>query len=214
MADLAISPTSPKHLYIVAGYPASGKSYCLRTSSREKLPLFGPGSASVLPDLDAIPNVHELSDTATKVNAGFWCTLRDLPHLNKEPRYPNQLILHLDLILAFLVHRRSNRVVPDTVEIEAAFDRLFARPALQSYDRQMVTTLRSPLEEIQHRWRQRYPSGIPANSSARLVEKDKLIMSCDMAAPVFAATHEAWERCLESLSRKGTLTGVLEAELY
>jgi hypothetical protein len=100
------SPASlpSRHLYIVAGYPASGKTSALWKAARDRQPLFGPDHLAVIPERRAIQFVSETSDTNAKLRAGFWCALRDLPQMNREARLPDRLILHLDLVQAVVIH--------------------------------------------------------------------------------------------------------------
>lgn len=201
------------HLYIVAGYPTSGKSSSLWKSALERLPIFGTDNISVVPEFEAVRDIREDFSTKAKLKAGFWCTLRDIPHLNEELCPPKRLILHLDLLLVYLVFCTRHKLVPEMSEIEAAFARLFAQPALRCYEQYTVTTLFVPLEEIQRRWRYRYRTGIRPNCSVIVAEKNRLITDGDVAASVFAAIHGTWERCLASLSHSGILAEHFQARV-
>lgn len=201
------------HLYLVAGYPTSGKSSSLWKSAQERYPLFGADNISVVPEYRAIRDIRENMGTKAKLKAGFWCTLADIPHLNEELRLPKRLILHLDLLLVYLLFRAPNKSIPEMTEIEAAFVRLFAQPALRRYEQYTVTTLCVPLEEIQRRWRYRYHAGVRPNHGRIIAEKDRLITDGDVAASVFAAIHGTWGRCLASLSRSGKLAEHFQARV-
>jgi hypothetical protein len=197
--------TQISHLFIVAGYPTLGKSSSLWQSAQTGFALFGEDNGAVVPRLEVLGDVGEDSDTKAKLKAGFWLTLGDLPHLNNEPRLPKLLILHLDLLLVYLLLRDRGDAVSGTGEFAAAFARLLAQPALRSYEKYTVTTLYSPIEEVQRRWRHRYPDGVPSNCGKILMAKDKLINDKLVAAPLFAGIHRAWADCLASLSRSGVL---------
>jgi hypothetical protein len=195
-----------RHLYIVAGYPTSGKSSSLWQCARFGRPLFGEAGGSVIPPFENLQGIREDFDTAAKLKAGFWITLADLPKLSRQHTLPPQLILHLDLLVAYLRYRAG-----PAAGFDAAFARLFAEPALQGYGRYSVTTLHTPLEEIQRRWRYRYRNGIPSDCGKLFAEKDKLIMDERVAAGVFTGIYEAWDRCLASLARNGLLAAHAQA---
>jgi len=198
------------HLFVVAGYPTLGKSSSLWQAAQTGLPLFGKENGSVVPSMQALAGVGENSDTATKLQAGFWLTLADIPNLNNEPRLPKLLILHLDLLLAFLLlrDRQDPRVGPNAVA--AAFARLFEQPALRHYQKCTVTTLFSRLDEVQRRWRHRYPGGIPFDSGKILRTKDQMINDPNVAAPLFVSIHRAWASCLKSLADRDMLAGHIQ----
>ena len=200
-----------RHLFIVAGYPASGKSSSLWKASQTGFPLFGAEHGPVVPGSEALQGVRENSGTAAKLQAGFWVTLTDVRHLNAAALLPRRLVLHLDLLLAYVLHRASGRRISDAIDLDQVFASLFVQTALRDYRQCTVTTLYAPLEEIQRRWRYRYPGGAAANCSKVLAAKDRLIMEGDVAAPLFGAIHAAWGRCLASLSRAGVLAGHLQA---
>ena len=203
--------TQISHLFIVAGYPTLGKSSSLWRAAHTGFPLFGEGNGAVVPRADALGDIGEHSSTDEKLKAGFWLTQSDLPNLAKQPQLPKLLILHLDLLLAYLLHRDRMPPAIGSNELGGMFDRLFQHPALRHYEKCTVTTLYSPIDEVQRRWRHRYPTGIPPNSSRIVKAKDKLITDELVAAPLYSALHVAWERCLTSLSRNGKLAGHLKA---
>lgn len=205
MSDGSSLQEASSHLYIVAGYPASGKSSSLWDSARGRVSLFGNDNHSVIPAIEELRDVRENFGTKDKLKSGLWCTLSDVPQLNVEFGLPTRLVLHLDLLLAYLLHRAPGNSIPEPTEMDAAFGRLLAQPALKRYARITITTLYVPLVEIQRRWRHRYPDGVPAKSSMTLIEKHRLITDGGVAAPLFSAIHDGWERCLASLSGSGAL---------
>ncbi|MCL6741530.1 hypothetical protein LZ518_10335 [Sphingomonas sp. RB56-2] len=203
--------TQISHLFIVAGYPTLGKSSSLWRAAQTGFPLFGEENGPVVPKADDLGDIGEHSSTDEKLKAGFWLTQSDLPSLAKQSQLPKLLILHLDLLLAYLLHRER---VPPAIgpgEFATVFDRLFTHPALRRYEKCTVTTLYSPIDEVQRRWRHRYPTGIPPNSGRIVKAKDRLITDELVAGPLYAALHVAWERCLASLMRNGKLAGHLKA---
>ena len=206
MANRSSTLAENRHLYIVAGYPAAGKSSALWKSAHTGFPLFGNENGSVVPAADTLNGVNEASDAASKIKARFWFTLADLPYLNNRPVPPDQLIFHLDLLLAVIRYRTYGGAVTVT-EMEALFARLFAEPALRAFRQCTVTTLHVSIEEVQKRWRHRFPGGITSKQSRTLASKDRLIMDERVAAPLFATIHLGWEKHLAALQRNGLLVG-------
>jgi len=208
------SPLSgePSHLYIVAGYPTSGKSTCLAQAVRERFPIFGRDSLSVIPDQEAIRGFHDRLSTAAKLKAGYWVTLVDLENLNQERRLPKRLILHLDLLLAYLSFRPAGDPDPRMDDALAAFARLFAQPALRYYERFTVTTINVPIEEIQRRWHDRHRDGFPETGGKILADKKRFITDGAVAASAHAAIHAAWQGCLLLLSRSGKIANHLHVQ--
>lgn len=189
----------------MAGYPASGKSTALWKTARTGFPLFGADGAGAVPGVASLNGTYEDAAPSAKLQSGLWVTLTDIPELNRQLTLPARLILHLDLLLAFLLDRPAANELLDTARIKAIFARLFDQPALRRYERCTVTTLHASLGEIRRRWSDRYPAGISADRNKLLLAKDRLISDDRLAAPTFALIHAAWGLFLETLDCEGKL---------
>ena len=210
MADGQPIRRDSRHLYIVAGYPTSGKSSSLWQSARTGHALFGEAAGSVVPPFKSLRGIREDCGTLAKLKAGLWVTLADLPNLDRQRALPPGLILHLDLLVAYLRYR-GGPIFLEAMDFDIAFARLFAQPLLASYERYSVVTLHAPLEEIQRRWLHRYRDGIPPTCGRLFAQKDRLIRDEHVAPRAFAGIHGAWERCLASLARDGLLAARFDA---
>jgi hypothetical protein len=159
-----------------------------------------------------VQGVDEQSSTRAKLEAGFWVTLRDLPELNRQPAPPRGLLLHLDLLLTALLFGKTQDAL-SLSEAEHALNALFAQPALHHYGRCAACTVQAPIEEVQARWRRRYPQGLDPSADPLLARKDRLITDPRHAASVFGVLHRAWNNHLLRLERSGRLLCNREARL-
>jgi hypothetical protein len=207
--------TSPRQLFLVAGYPASGKSVLLLGWLTGRWNPFGEQG----PPIPVVPRSHNLAERSSaeqKIQAGVWCTLRDIPALSRRTSLPPALIFHLDLLLAYLRYEQPAAAI-DPREVELAYARLFAEPLFAQVEQIDVTTLETPLAVIQERWKERRPkwegSGERGNMMRR---KDTMITGAD-ALDTYAIILQGWHGWLSSMAGRGklisskTMTGEGEA---
>ncbi len=192
-------------LYIVAGYPTSGKSTVLWKAVEERLPVFGPDTDYVVPTIRDLEGVEEDSPTEAKMKAGLWLTLWDLPFLNKQAELPPNLVFHLDLLLSYLLYRDTQLTFPTVSYAQGALAKVFEQPAIKSYDKIIVTTLYASFPEVRERWSHRWQAGLPADTGPLLAEKDTLFREQKLGGMACENIYAAWEKQVERLRSSGRL---------
>ena len=199
------SDGAPTHLFIVAGYPASGKSTLLREAAKKRLPIFGEENDHALCTPETARAMHENRSTEEKLQLGFWCTLTDIPYLNAQDRLPRILVFHLDLMLAYLCWREARLTFPSLQQAEYALIRFFEQPAIARYDRVTTTTLDVSFEELQAHWSYRFRAGLPPNTGSVLAEKNTMFLESRLGQMACENLYAAWQQCQDGLAQAGKL---------
>lgn len=205
--------SADNRLFIVAGYPTSGKSTVLWKAVEEGLRIFGADTDEVVPKLRDLDGVDEDSPAEAKMKAGLWFTLADLPFLNEQTSLPSNLVLHLDLLLTYLLYRDTQLTFPTVIEAEAALAGVFEEPALKFYDRIAVTTLYASFREVRERWSHRWQAGLPRDTGALLAEKDTIFRERQLGRMAFENIYAAWEKHVERLRASGELARSNQLEI-
>lgn len=195
--------SSTRQLFIVAGYPGSGKSTLLLNWLHGRCVPFGDQGPPV-PVISSQLNLSERSSAARKIAHGGWCSSRDIPDLNKRASLPDNLIFHLDLLLAYLSYKQEGAPF-SRPGVARAYSRLFREPVFAHFAEVTLCTLDTPLPLIQERWNQRRPQWEDAGPRAEMMHrKDAMIMGPD-ALGAYRVIQQGWRDCLSRMAAQGTL---------
>lgn len=140
-------------LFVVAGYPAAGKSTALGlvASGRAVLfpPPFAPDFAKCLPDEELV----ESTPTADKLRHKMWLAYVDSAEFARIEPKPAHAVFHLDLLLHLLFDMRPRAMSDFTDEaIRRAFALFFSGPFCAAYPERAVVTLYPEFLVVRSRW--------------------------------------------------------------
>lgn len=140
-------------LFVVAGYPASGKSTALGLAASKGIKLFPPhyhrDFISCLPDA-VLP---EITPTAEKLRRRMWLSYSDSIAFGRIASKPQHVVYHMDIFLHLLHDIRPSAMSDFTDEaIRNPFDAFFAGPFCAAYPERAVTTLYPDFLVLRSRW--------------------------------------------------------------
>jgi hypothetical protein len=181
-------------LFIVAAYPATGKSTALAHSVREKVQLFGPDLDPKLREAIRAEKLNEKLSAAEKIANGMWLTYRDLDELEPAEAMPEHLAFHLDLLLLLILQIRPKRL-SDLQEgaIPAVFEQFFEHPLIKSYSEIAVNTLFPEFDHVRANWVARY-EGVTRHTNPVLSVKNDLILNIADPEGFYRHVTEQWLR--------------------
>ena len=133
--------TQDRHMFLVAGYPASGKSTLLASGARGKVEAFGADYGPMFRSIITAKNFDERVTTSEKLDNGMWFTLTDLDALSSMDRLPDSIAFHLDLLFFLIaVIRPKNTAELNSRAVRAAFEELF--------DHRLFITLIASVQQV------------------------------------------------------------------
>jgi hypothetical protein len=167
-------------LYVVAGYPASGKSAALGLAAKGRASLFPPpiqrGFMKCLPE----EVLAELTPTAEKLRRRMWLTYVDGAAFAQIEPKPQHAVYHLDMLLHLIVDIRPRGVSDFTDEaVRRSFEAFFAGPFCAPYPERAITTLYPDFKVLRSRWRDRMQKIKETDNPmwvANMRMKDQIIM--------------------------------------
>jgi hypothetical protein len=140
-------------LFVVAGYPASGKSNALGLAASKGIALFPPRYDR---DFKAcLPGevLEELTPTAEKLQRRMWLAYVDGPAFARIEPKPQHAVYHMDILLHLLNDIRPRAMSDFTNEaIRGSFEAFFAGPFWSAYAERAVTTLYPDFLILRSRW--------------------------------------------------------------
>jgi hypothetical protein len=162
-------------LFVVAGYPGSGKTTALSLAAFKGAQLFpkpfDQRFSACLPE----QFMSERSPTREKLAARMWLTCGDEAEFSAIEHKPQDAVHHLDLLMRLMMDVRVRSWDDlDDAAIRRSFEDFFARPIAGAYAERCVVTLYPDFALIRHRWTARMAKYAEAASDqARL--KHRLI---------------------------------------
>lgn len=163
-------------LYVVAGYPASGKSTALELSARRNVKLFPPHLNAGFRDCLPGEVLAEITPTAEKLRHGMWLAYVDSAAFARFAPKPERAVYHMDLLLHLLNDIRP-RAMDDLSDeaIRRSFEAFFCGPFCADYAERSVVTLFPDFLVLRSRWGARMGK-MGATDNPFMQMKDQIIM--------------------------------------
>jgi hypothetical protein len=136
-----MGPKRMRILFILAGYPSSGKSTLLMHALRNEIPLFGVEYSQLFLNRKIATGANEGDPSLKKLKDGLWFTTQDLDFLSKRRALPNGSIFHLDLLLAVLLQQPIVPLLSDERYVSTLINRYCAHSFFAKFDEVICNTL-------------------------------------------------------------------------
>ena len=193
-------------LFIVAGYPASGKSSLLLFSLLRRAAIFGQSLDAIFRSALRIEKPNERMPSQEKIDRGMWLTLMDLPILQKQPHLSKPIVLHLDLLLlAISTIRPRGPADLKKSALQDCFAAFLNHDALRHFDQVAVNTIQPPIETIASQWLKR-EKNVDINSNLMVQLKNELILVTPERRKIYDAICDAWLRSVEQKAATSIVT--------
>jgi len=163
-------------LYVVAGYPASGKTTALLLSARKGVALFPPPF-----DRDfraSLPEkvMGQFDPTDEKLRGRMWLHYVDEAAFAVTEAKPEHAVYHMDLLLHLLNDIEPQAMSDFTDEaIRRSFEAFFSGPFCSDYPERAVCTLYPEFLILRSRWGARMGE-IEGTTNPTIQHKDQMIL--------------------------------------
>ena len=163
-------------LYVVAGYPASGKSTALGLSAQKDIRLFPPDIYADFRHWLPSEVLEETTPTAEKLRRRMWLAYIDSSEFARIAPKPERAVYHMDLLL-HLLHDIRPRAMDDFTDqaIRKSFEGFFAGPFCTPYAERSVVTLYPDFLVLRSRWGARMGK-VGETDNPFMQMKDQIIM--------------------------------------
>jgi len=163
-------------LYVVAGYPASGKSTALGLSASGRISLFPSPFERDFKDNLPEEVLKESTATAEKLRRRMWLAYVDGTAFARIEPKPQHAVFHLDMLLHLLFDIRPSAISDITDEaIRRSFEAFFAGPFCAPYPERAITTLYPDFLVLRSRWGARMEE-VKETDNPIMRMKDQIIM--------------------------------------
>jgi hypothetical protein len=190
---------SSRHIFVVAGYPASGKSTLLAQGAMGRAPVFGEEHDGLFRSVCKASGRDERATTAEKLEAGMWFTLADLNALERLDPLPPNLVFHLDLLLFLLAVIRPRELSEiNRRSVGGAFRGLLDRKLFRAFDRIVACTLLPDFDLLRGSWQERIDDGMRIEGALLQLKHEMIVKVPDPRAIYEGICHE-W---IEAISLK------------
>lgn len=208
-------------LFMLAGYPAVGKSTVLTSALRNRLALFGPKHDALFQSTRIPPRFPEWTLTAEELLAhGSWFSERDVPYLATQRQLPSHLVLHIDLASLASPDPKSPRCPPevsallprtgrslvDVAEHEAIYRYALSDPFYARFDHVVVNTLYAPWETIAKQWQDRQ-----VHLQTKVPGREPLFNFARPRPDIHKAMYTGWLRAIRVLNPELALYSEMKA---
>lgn len=190
-------PMAERTVFFLAAYPAAGKTALLHTCMEDGTLLFGKRFDDRFHSAIRVAEFDELMSAQSKAEQGMWITLRDIPELNRLQLRPNNLVVHLDLLLVLIRSIRPN--VPEEMtaaRIEQTFRKFLNLKFFKSYSTIVANTLIPHFPFIVNNWSTRSHRGSLTESYA-LSMKNRIIMEMKNPDRFYNSVCRSWRSVIE-----------------
>jgi hypothetical protein len=192
-----ISKAQGKLMFLVAGYPASGKSTLLASGARGKVEVFGEAYNPMFGSIITAQSFDERITTREKLKRGLWFSLPDLDALSGMDDLPDSIAFHLDLLFYLIaVIRPKNTAELNSRAVRAAFEELLDDRLFVAYDRIVACTLLPDFELIQQNWQDRLTRGMELDGYV-LTAKNDLIVNVPSPAKFYEGICNDWMQVVQ-----------------
>jgi hypothetical protein len=163
-------------LFVVAGYPAAGKSTALGLAASGRATLFPPPFARELAQCLPDEELAESTPTAEKLRRRMWLAYVDSTEFARTEPKPRSAVYHLDLLLHLLNDIRPRAMSDFTDEaIRCSIEAFFTGPFCTPYPERAIITLYPEFLIVRSRWGARMRQlGTTENPMFQM--KDQIIM--------------------------------------
>jgi hypothetical protein len=142
-------------LFVVAGYPAAGKSTALGLAASGRATLFPPPFARELAQCLPDEELAESTPTAEKLRRRMWLAYVDSTEFARTEPKPRSAVYHLDLLLHLLNDIRPRAMSDFTDEaIRCSIEAFFTGPFCTPYPERAIITLYPEFLIVRSRWDQ------------------------------------------------------------
>ncbi len=184
--------------FLLAAYPAAGKTSLLHKCMKDGTPLFGEHFDKRFRSAIRVSEFDEQMSTQEKASRGMWFTLRDIPELNRLQLLPDNLVVHLDLLLLLIKLIRPD--VPEEMtaaRIEQSFQKFLNLKFFKSYSTMVANTLIPDFAFIASNWAARNHRG-SLTESYSLAMKNRIILEIDDPDQFYNSVCRLWQSVIGS----------------
>lgn len=190
---------SGRYIFVVAGYPASGKSTLLAQGTMGRAPVFGEEHDRLFRSMCQPSGLDEEAPTAQKLEAGMWFTLADLNALERLDPPPSNIVFHLDLLLFLLAVIRPRELSEiNRRSVGGALRGLLDRKLFKAYDRIAACTLLPDFDLVRSNWQERIDGGMRIEGPLLQLKHEMIVKVPDPRA-IYEGIYHEW---IEAISQK------------